>query len=466
MRNFTRYHKAGVGARELAQYLDNPEEKKEFKLVPRGLENWGDIVEHGEKGGYWPTLVRFYDQDWWRRVWVRQEIAMSKRASVLFGEFVVDWEDVATVSHWLSVFKTDLDDKTIYWGGTHRSGAYSGEDLQFFRRTLQKGGSLDFQSMLIHARSCEATNPLDRVFAILGMVQNHIDMPIDYHMSAAEVAKQAFQRLAVLNGGLDALIFCQNPFRQGGIPSWAPNIYSEFIAQPSRLSGREESLYRASMDSQVDYSFAADGSMLSISVGMFDSVKFLSESFLRPRVDLDRAMRILRTEAFAWLGTTSDSVKYEQLLRVLTRDQNTQGQRLISGVESLNWGRFFRFEHMDVGAATEFQYLTKALRPFSTPADDAEIKAWLRLMSESIGNRRLVMTKGGKLGLVPIEAQELDILCILASVDVPLLLRKIDADTYILIGEAFIHGVMDGEVITPVVGNDDIAVDWQDIHLL
>ncbi|KAI4272794.1 MAG: hypothetical protein LQ337_005067 [Flavoplaca oasis] len=465
IRNFRHYHRAGVDTRELLHYLDDPHDQKEFKTASQRLQNLDQSVAHIRKDSHWPTLVTFFDHPWWRRVWVRQEIAMSRRASVLCGESSVDWEDVATIAHWLCVFTTDLDDKTRYWGGTHHSGAYSGEDLQFFRKTLQNGGSLDFQTMLIHARSCEATIPLDRVFAILGMVQNHIDMPIDYNMSAAEVAIAAFQRLALLNDGLDALIFSQNPTRKEGIPSWAPNIYSEFSAQPSRLKGRDESLYRASMNSsQVNYSFSANNSTLSIHVGIFDSIKSISETF-QPHmhgIDLDEAMRTLRPEAFRWMGTASDSDKYEQLLRTLTRDQNIQGQRLMSGAgDCPNWGRFFRFEHEDVGAATEFQYLSKALRPFQTPADDAEIKAWLRLFSESIGNRRLVMTKGGKLGLVPDEAKVKDVICILASVDVPLLLRKVDVDTYLLIGEAFIHGVMDGEVL-----DGEITVGTQHIDLI
>lgn len=463
IRKFSRFHKAGVNTTEIVQYLDGPADKD---------SNLAFQVIHSKS--HWPHLVKFFDQDWWRRVWVRQEIAMSRRASVLYGESTVDWEDVATLSHWLIVFTTDLDAKTLQWGGAHQSGAYSGEDLQYFRKTLQKGGNLDFQTMLIHARSCEATNPLDRVFAILGMVQNHIEMPIDYHMSVAEVAKQTFQRLAVLNGGLDALIFSQNPTRKEGIPSWAANIYSSFSARPSRLKGRDESLYRASVDGPVNYSFLADSSTLSISVVMFDSIRWISKSF-QPnmnRVDLDHAMRFLRAKAFGWMGTiakvfgwmgtVSDSEKYEQLLRTLTRDQNIQGQRLMSGAgDCPNWGRFFRFEHEDVGAATEFQYLSKALKPFQAPADDAEIKAWLRLFTESISNRRMVMTKERKLGLVPAEAQEQDVLCTLASVDVPLLLRKVEVDTYILIGEAFIHGVMDGEVSTRVIGFEE-----QNIHLL
>lgn len=68
---------------------------------------------------------------------------MSRNAIVICGESSVDWKDVATVSHWSNLFTTDLDDKTRDRGAKHRSGAYSGADLEDFRQTLQRGEGLD-----------------------------------------------------------------------------------------------------------------------------------------------------------------------------------------------------------------------------------------------------------------------------------------------------------------------------------
>lgn len=220
-RDFARHHSAGRDPKRLADILDSPRPSV--------------LYDYAQEGGHWPALVRFFDQDWWQRVWVRQEIAMSQEATVLCGYQSVNWERVAALSHWLNLFMSDLDDKTRKFGARHRSGAYSGEDLQDFRQTLQRGGDLDFQTMIIHARNCEATDPRDRVFAVLGMVKDDGDISPDYNLTPAEVAKQAFQRLATLNDGLDALIFSQNPSRREGIPSWAPDIYSKFSAQPSRM---------------------------------------------------------------------------------------------------------------------------------------------------------------------------------------------------------------------------------------
>ena len=461
IKGFARAHKAGRDPKWLAHYIDNPHEgkTKEFNDTSQGAE----AENLGKERGNWPAVVNFFDQDWWRRVWIRQEIAMSRRATVICGERSIDWDDVAAIAHWLNLFTSDLDDRTRGGGGRHRSGAYSAEDLQDFRQTLQGGGDLDLQTMLVHARNCEATDPRDKVFAVLGMVADNENsgssgsygvapgpIPVDYNLTPVEVAKQAFRKLALLNEGLDALIFSQNPARKEGIPSWAPDIYGGFSALPSRLEGRSTSLYRATGSRRHDYfHFSADNT-LSVNIGIFDFIEEFSLSFPggMKTSDLDDTMRIFRRTAFQWLENTRIDEKYEMLMRTLTRDRDIRGRRLNSNVDGVDWGRFFRIEHIDVGAKTEFHYLSRAIRQFQAPVDDdAESQAWLHLYSESIGNRRLALTKGGRLGLVPAATNSLDTVCIINGMDVPFVLRKINNTSYILIGEAYIFGAMDGEIV-------------------
>ncbi len=103
----------------------------------------------------WPYLTQFFDESWWRRVWVRQELAASKNAVVLYGNGNVDWTDVKAVCHWMVVFR-DMDAWMRSRGAVRRSGAYDGEDMEYFRQTLGTRGHLDFREMMLHARNCEA----------------------------------------------------------------------------------------------------------------------------------------------------------------------------------------------------------------------------------------------------------------------------------------------------------------------
>ena len=54
------------------------------------------------------------------------------------------------------------------------------------------------------------------------------------------------------------------------------------------------------------------------------------------------------------------------------------------------------------------------------------------------------MTSEGRIGLVSADSRPWNVVCLL-GLDLPFVLCKIDADTYIIIGEAYIHGAMDGK---------------------
>jgi len=61
--------------------------------------------------------------------------------------------------------------------------------------------------------------------------------------------------------------------------------------------------------------------------------------------------------------------------------------------------------------------------------------------------RRVFLSTLGYVGLVPCDTQPGDIICILFGVHVPFVLRPFSESTYKLVGEAFVYGVMDGEIV-------------------
>jgi hypothetical protein len=74
------------------------------------------------------------------------------------------------------------------------------------------------------------------------------------------------------------------------------------------------------------------------------------------------------------------------------------------------------------------------------------LEIWTLQMST---NRRLLVTNDGYIGLGPIKARQGDHVCILYGCSVPAILREINGG-FSLIGEAYVHGCMDGEALTLV----------------
>jgi hypothetical protein len=61
-------------------------------------------------------------------------------------------------------------------------------------------------------------------------------------------------------------------------------------------------------------------------------------------------------------------------------------------------------------------------------------------------HRTFFITKSGYMGIGPMPLEVGDTICVVLGCKVPLLLRKYE-DHYILVGECFVWGLMDGEAI-------------------
>jgi hypothetical protein len=63
-------------------------------------------------------------------------------------------------------------------------------------------------------------------------------------------------------------------------------------------------------------------------------------------------------------------------------------------------------------------------------------------------NRKYFVSKQGYLGLGPLGSKAGDLVVILFGLDMPFVLRPVDGGQYRIIGETYLHGVMDGEFMS------------------
>jgi hypothetical protein len=151
------------------------------------------------------------------------------------------------------------------------------------------------------------------------------------------------------------------------------------------------------------FEFLKDGITLRLRVMIIDSIQNVSRTLARSKKltsdDLDHLIPVWRQSVFTWLGFMDTDQKYERFMQALTRDRDIRGRRLISRANGLDWGTFFRIEHLGVGARTKLEYLAVAVRRsmFEGAVNgETELNAWLRLCGESVGNRRIVTTLSWK----------------------------------------------------------------------
>jgi hypothetical protein len=75
------------------------------------------------------------------------------------------------------------------------------------------------------------------------------------------------------------------------------------------------------------------------------------------------------------------------------------------------------------------------------------VREFLQRVQEVVWNRQLIKTKRGYLGLAPEAAEKGDLVCILYGCSVPVVIREIEGGTHELVGECYVHGMMDGAAL-------------------
>ena len=84
---------------------------------------------------------------------------------------------------------------------------------------------LDLAEFVFHTRSCKATDPRDKAFAVLSMVDPEVyKMKPDYRLSLEDTLKTVARRITTKKQSLNVLAGCQNPERDNSLPSWVPNF--------------------------------------------------------------------------------------------------------------------------------------------------------------------------------------------------------------------------------------------------
>lgn len=137
----------------------------------------------------------------------------------------------------------------------------------------------------------------------------------------------------------------------------------------------------------------------------------------------------------------------EAYLRTLMADTVAIGKRGPGFFEPLHLD-----EHVFSGSAQSEESLEEDEIGYVLGQDFLEMYCAYALMIDSgitraTSYRRMMISSKGYIGLVPAKAREGDHICVLYGCSVPVILRK-KGDHYVLIGESYVHGIMDGEALS------------------
>jgi hypothetical protein len=439
-----------------------------------------DSLRDGEREAW--ALYHLLGRTYFRRLWMRQEIALAREALAVCGTRMMPWTDfhrgVIVLYRYPQSFRYDFGHLTQEWRERIGLVDYLCRPEPYMLHHLRQR---------LHGVQC--MDARDRIYGVLGLLQPlggaPLDIVPDYSLSAAEVYRGVVQQYVRQTGNLKILRECEfqsekNLLLAQGLPSWVPdwsvNRTSPSRFRPTIACGSVASIVRTISSSTLEVAV--------VRVGRIRSVQFPFSSFSTParrehteeadrqfwseiREMWDLAKRLVPPSSdlrqllsffgdatcggwFAqsqipFIPVNPDQKLVERLLDTFLRDESDGDP-----------GTFYNRLHSGEADATPRQYMGNCLDAFR--------------------DQSFVVTNAGLVGLGPVFAREDDQLCVVLGCDLPMIVRQVPNQTsYQIIGPAYVPGINYGEAILgpldtynlSFVGyrsaDDVVAVRWLDV---
>jgi hypothetical protein len=403
------------------------------------------------------ALRRFWLQPWFGRVWVLQEVALASTACVFYGENFISLSEVieaATIMNYRDYLNDSCDVDRWSYAFVDILITYTTKDtwiqesrlLRAIQESLKRRVKPNLNTILYISYRFEATNPLDHIYAFLGhptakKPEGGCILEADYTISIEDACLKLAQSMYKQDKRLDFLCTLSHSTLADieESPSWIPMIHKTknctSLDHPSRNADHSES-------KGFPKAVFRDRMLLGNAV-IFDSITICSDKF-----DQD-----------AFETTTSSVVEICWNMQTASvQPYDTDGR-----LDIFMWtlvGGFF------IGNAAQSQRdfnafcLEKTSPEFCasigvknfetgyTSPVEGDWRAFRMATHAYMTGRRFFVTNSGRIGLGPPLLQEGDLCCLLIGCGMPLVIRPISTSNHFrVLGPAFIHGVMDGEII-------------------
>ncbi|KAH8587069.1 hypothetical protein B0O99DRAFT_642690 [Bisporella sp. PMI_857] len=176
------------------------------------------------------SLILLLHSSWFLRTWIIQEVALATRAVVLCGNNSASWEDFYRAVS----YAIDLD----YFSSTLPEMYSSMQNIERARRDLASNRCPRPLDLLASFRIFLATDPRDKVFGLYSLFSPSdlavLELQPDYNLDVVEVYTQSVIDCITTEGNLDVLSFsgqdCLPAHSQ--LPTWVPDWAYQDHAKP------------------------------------------------------------------------------------------------------------------------------------------------------------------------------------------------------------------------------------------
>jgi hypothetical protein len=435
-----------------------------FNLPPRYHYNWRNFLAG-------------FDLPYFTRIWIIQEVVVSSEIEVICGSASVTWDTFID-----AIIACDrLNIRTMNDDGNWRKPW----KIELARQSLKEGIYENLLGILVRYRPCHATDPRDKIFALLGLVdpneeRENIIVP-EYRKDFT--VEDAYISLACsilgTSGNLDLLSVPGAPTTlQSILPSWVPDWSAPSHVVPFISFSTPEKFYSSlgtishPILRQKRRSVGIQGHI----VDSVDVVGMVSSEYIQDSEQILTLIQLLRLmmrtiyenckDAWAWMNWETitearSNRKYitgEDMLEAywmtfmggLMPDDVNTWKEYRALLEQMVWEQrlptYLHLHHSSYTYAPAMAFLNfaiaflYALGIYGSRMYSPNIRSPSLDLSQ---NRRMFTTRGRYIGLGPKAMKFGDKIALCKGARVPLIIRR-DALEYRLIGDCYIHGMMYG----------------------
>jgi hypothetical protein len=413
------------------------------------------------------AMMDLFGRPWWHRLWIVQEVAVPRTDPLIaYGGAMMSWSAIETLER--VAYHSDKGD--AFWILMNSSGMGIIRELISIRRSVQKGESISVSKLLIATIRRECSQPLDQVYALLGLAPEATQRAVTVNYTTeleqlfAEVAKVCIE----IEGSLNLLSSVQRSYPLSprhledwqlqmlealreeevsrlNLPSWMPDWS---IPYNQRLTSLHcDGCYQASKGASIDASVSDDFQRLTAAGILFDSIRVVHTAAFdagKIRVSMMSLIDTLTAAVHLYIVDPQkrEVALSEWLWRTLIANQSPAGKVPAPNDFGLRLNVFCRWAEVPDSFEPD-------LKEKATPLDrwSKYVGPLIAPINATMGHRRFFVTQQGYFGVGPQDMELGDAVCVLFGADMPFILREKE-DHWSLVGECYVHGIMNGEVMT------------------
>lgn len=457
---------------------------KLLEMLSEAKEEW-DVVnvlhQTGDVSLALQVLSKLFCRPWFLRIWIVQEIALAKTATVAFGSQRIAWDRFIQAVNAIQHLEYGVN--VQIW---RLSGAARAVSIQWCRLDAAKDPSpsssaaLQLDILLWKLRASQVTDCRDRLFGILGLIRHDRSDPllaIDYQKSVPEVFKDLSMYL--IQHGFLADVLCAVTYGIEGLPHWAAiwtaplDLVKETGNPPSRISkglGVFMAVSRSRGSEGGHARFSEGGRKLTVRGAVIDAVGLVSRSHAcsgDEELSLNEELESLRARLLSWEDEMESCGLSHELYRRREQRLKIWKEAILHETEEDSWIK----EHYDRLLGRAVPSDGEDRRSIPSAKDSGVVFRLVTELKTTLGSdfeyRRPFVTANGLMGSTGSNCGILfgDMLCVLVGCAMPFLLRPVEGaeGVFRFVTCCFVPGLMDYDLFS---GAARAVFDVEDICLV